>query len=157
MCLYTQVLGRFQTITAPNTVTIAAMGAEFKGARSGEDPWYTSQTCLPCPGCLNNILHPCLHHQLTWCTFSRSCRSFLLWQQCGITQILIAQHHCEPLPLPSPLPLSVGPVLHPPHGTTTAPKMGLGNSAGLKITFSFAELFLTRISSPIRVSMLLHK
>lgn len=69
----------------------------------------------------------------------------------------VAQQHCQLLPLPSLLPLSMGPVLHPPHGTTTAPKVGMGNLAGLKITFSFAELFLTQISSPIQVTMLLQK
>jgi len=55
--------------------------------------------------------------------------------------------------LPLPLPVAAGVILHPPCGTTTARVAGLGNSAGLKITFSFAELFLTRISSPVRVTM----
>lgn len=38
---------------------------ESKGARGGENPVYTCQACLPCPGWLNVILHPCLCHQLT--------------------------------------------------------------------------------------------
>lgn len=65
----------------------------------------------------------------------------------------VAQKRWQPgqlLPLTSPLPLAV---LHPPRGTTAAPETGLGNSAGLKVSFSFAWLFLTQIGSPIQVTV----
>lgn len=96
---------------------------EFKGARGGKIPRYTSQTCLPCSGWLKIILHPCACHQLSWCTLSRSCRSLLLWQQYGITQILsssslssyLSPHHCHSLwvpcfslPMALQLPLKLG-------------------------------------------------
>lgn len=69
----------------------------------------------------------------------------------------VTQQQWQPwqlLLLPSPLPLATPClVLHLPHSTTTASETELGNSAGLKITFSFAELFLTQISSLIQVTI----
>lgn len=141
-----------------NVVTTAAMGAKFKGAMDDASPRYACQTWLPCLSCLNVNLRLCLWQLMSTSSPDEIYTGATDPSCCDTSEGWHGHHPAAVTAWAAPASVFACATCHRSCATAssqhyTAPQTGLESPAGLKITFSFAKLFLTRISSLIQVTM----